>query len=88
MFHALHVWSGDTGLVLLRFALIVVALSCVLRVARLLGASWPAVLVLAPVVLGLLWARLEFRPYLFTTALLACQLSLLVSVHLGRRSWR
>ena len=42
----------------------------------------------APWVLGLLWARLEFRPQLFTSALLACELWLLISVQTGQRAWR
>jgi ABC-type uncharacterized transport system permease subunit len=57
-------------------------------VAMIVGASWSAMLVLVPVVLGIMWARLEFRPQLFTTILLAFQLWLFISVHTGARSWR
>jgi hypothetical protein len=35
-----------------------------------------------------MWARLEFRPMLFTTMLLTLELWLLISVHTGRHSWR
>jgi hypothetical protein len=79
---------GWAGFRLLRLSLVSTALFFACRTAKLLGASWSALVLIAPFVLGILWARLEVRPYLFTSALLACELWLLVSVHLGQRDWR
>jgi hypothetical protein len=79
---------GTVGFMLLRFVLISVALTFTLRVARIVRAPWPALMLLAPFVLGLMWGRLDFRPQLFTSALLAAELWLIMSVHTGRRSWR
>jgi hypothetical protein len=45
-------------------------------------------MLLAPIVLGLMWGRLEFRPQLFTSVLLEVELRLIVSVDTGQRSWR
>jgi hypothetical protein len=80
--------AGTVGLMLLRFGLISLALTATLKSARLLKASWPAVILLAPFVLGLIWSRLECRPQLFTSAFLAVALWLIVSVHTGQRSSR
>ena len=80
--------AGTVGLMLLRFGLISLALTAALKTARLLKAPWPAVMLLAPFVLGLMWSRLECRPQLFTSAFLAVALWLIVSVHTGQRSWR
>jgi hypothetical protein len=80
--------AGTVGLMLLRFGLIGVALTAALKTARVFNAPWPAVMLLAPFVLGLMWSRLECRPQLFTSALLAVVLWLIVSVHTGQRSWR
>jgi hypothetical protein len=87
VFYRLEQAAGTVGFTLLQFGLISVALLCTLRVAQLLKAPWTATIVLAPVVLALMWARLEFRPQLFTTAFLAFELLLLISVHTGQRSW-
>ena len=80
--------AGTVGLMLLRFGLISLALTAALKTARLLKAPWPAVMLLAPFVLGLMWSRLECRPQLFTSVFLAVALWLIVSVHTGQRSWR
>ena len=88
LFYGLHETVGLVGFAALRLALISVALVCLWRTATLLTASQAAMLLLTPVVLAILWGRLEFRPQLFTTALLAGQLWLLISVHTGERSWR
>jgi hypothetical protein len=80
--------AGTVGLMLLRFSLIGVALTAMLKTARLLKAPWPVVMLLAPFVLALMWSRLECRPQLFSTAFLAVTLWLIVSVHTGQRSWR
>jgi hypothetical protein len=88
VFYLIEQQAGTIGFMLLRFALISVALLGVLQTARFLKAPWPALLLLAPIVLTVMWGRLEFRPQLFTTAFLACELWLLISVHTGQRSWR
>jgi hypothetical protein len=88
LFYLTEQAAGVVGLGLLRLVLVSTALWFALRTARMLGASWSAVMLVAPFVLGIMWARLEFRPQLFTTLLLACQLWLLISVHTGQRSWR
>jgi hypothetical protein len=80
--------SGTVGLMLLRFGLISLALTAALKTARLFEAAWPAVMLLTPFVLGLMWGRLECRPQLFTSVFLAVALWLIVSVHTGQRSWR
>ena len=80
--------AGTVGLMLLRLGLISLALTAALKTARLLKAPWPAVMLLAPFVLGLMWSRLECRPQLFTSVFLAVALWLIVSVHTGQRSWR
>jgi hypothetical protein len=80
--------AGTVGFMLLRFGLISLALMAALKTARLLKAPWPAVMLLAPCVLGLMWSRLECRPQLFTSVFLAVSLWLIVSVHTGQRSWR
>jgi len=72
---------------LLRVALIGVALTFAVPTARALKAPWPAIILLTPFVLTMIWARLKFRPQLFTTAFLACELWLITSSHLGQRSW-
>jgi hypothetical protein len=87
-FYVIEQGVGTVGHAVLRLALVSVALGFALRTARLLGASWPSITLVAPFVLGIMWTRLEYRPHLFTTALLAFQLWLLVSVHLGQRDWR
>lgn len=87
VFYLIEQAVGVIGFGRLRFSLILVALGFAARTAKILGAPWPSVLLLAPFVLGIMWARLEFRPHLFTTAFLAFELWLLVSVHLGQRSW-
>jgi hypothetical protein len=79
--------AGTVGFMLLRFALILVALVCAARTAQALGARPWAMLSLAPLVLAIMWGRLEFRPQLGTTALLSLELYLLVTVHRGQRSW-
>jgi hypothetical protein len=76
------------GFMGLRCVLVSVALAFAIATARLLHASWPAMLLLAPCVFGLLWARFEVRPMLFTSAFLVVELYVLISVHTGRRSWR
>jgi hypothetical protein len=88
MFYLIEESTGLLGLMLLRFALIAVAVACAVRTARLLKTPWPVLMLLTPLALAVLWGRLEFRPYLFTTAFLSIELSLLMSVHVGRRSWR
>lgn len=88
LFYLIEQHAGTIGFALLRLTLVSVALALAVWTARLLGASWPSVLLLAPMVLTLVWGRLEFRPQLFTTVFLAVELWLLVSVHTGRRSWR
>jgi hypothetical protein len=88
VFYGLDSVAGVVGFAMLRFTLISAALLCTVRTARLMGAEWSAIYLLAPVVLAIMWARLEFRPQLFTSAFLACQLWLVVSVHLGTRDWR
>jgi hypothetical protein len=80
--------AGTVGLSLLRLSLIGVALTAMLKTARLLKAPWPVVMLLAPFVLALMWSRLECRPQLFSSAFLAVTLWLIVSVHTGQRSWR
>jgi hypothetical protein len=76
------------GFMGLRCVLVSFALAFAVATARLLQASWSALLLLAPLVLGLAWARFEVRPMLFTSAFLVVELYLLISVHTGRRSWR
>jgi hypothetical protein len=88
LFYLIERSAGTMGLILLRFGLISLALMAALKTARLLKAPWPAMLLLAPIVLGLLWGRLEFRPQLFTSVLLAVELWLIVSVCTGQRSWQ
>src|SRR5687768_4241231 len=88
VFYLVEQTAGTVRLMLLRFGLIIVALTAALKTARLLKAPWPVVMLLAPIVLGLMWGRLEFRPQLFTSVLLAVELWLIVSVHTGERSWR
>jgi hypothetical protein len=88
VFYRVEQTAGTVGLMLLRFGLITLALTAALKTARLLKAPWPAAMLLAPLVLGLMWSRLEFRPQLFTSAFLAVELWLIVSVHTGQRSWR
>jgi hypothetical protein len=88
IFYGLEQTAGTFGFALLRLSLVSLALWCALRVARLLGAPWPAVMLLTPVVLVMVWGRLEFRPQLFSTAGLAFQLWLIASVHTGQRSPR
>jgi hypothetical protein len=88
LFYLVEQHAGTMGFMLLRFALISGALFYALQTARLLKAPWPALTLLAPVVLVILWGRLEFRPQLFTTAFLAGELWLLISVHTGQRSGR
>ncbi len=88
VFYLIEQTAGTVGLMLLRFGLIILALTAALKTARLLKVPWPAVILLAPIVLGLMWGRLEFRPQLFTSVLLAVELWLIVSVHTGQRSWR
>ena len=88
VFYLVEQTAGTAGLMLLRFSLIGLALTAMLKTARLFKASWPAVMLLAPFVLGLMWSRLECRPQLFSSAFLAVTLWLIVSVHTGQRSWR
>jgi hypothetical protein len=78
--------AGTVGFMGLRCALIGVAPAFAARVAQILRAPWPALMLLAPFVFGLMWGRLEFRPQLFTSAPLAAELWLIMSVHTGRRS--
>jgi hypothetical protein len=85
-FYRVEQAAGTVGLMLLRFGLISLALTAALQTARLFKAPWPALLLLAPLCLVVMWGRLEFRPQLFTTALLAFELYLIVSVHTGQRS--
>jgi hypothetical protein len=76
---------------LLRFALILTALHFVTRCAANdtpATRQWLSMLPIAPLVLGIMWARLEFRPQLFTTICLAAELYLIISIHTGHRSWR
>ena len=86
-FYLIDQTAGTAGFMRLRVGLISLALTAALRTARLLKAPWPALVLLAPLALGLMWGRLEFRPQLFTSAFLAVELWLIVSVHTGRRSW-
>lgn len=88
LFYLIEQAAGTLGFMGLRFALISVAVILALRTAQLLNAPTSALILLAPVVLSVMWARLEFRPMLFTTVLLTVELWILVSVHTGRRSWR
>ena len=87
VFYLVEKTAGTVGLMLLRLSLIGLALTAMLKTARLFKASWPAVMLLAPFVLGLMWSRLECRPQLFSSAFLAVTLWLIVSVHTGQRSW-
>jgi hypothetical protein len=87
-FYLVEQTAGTVGFMLLRFGLITLALTAALQTARLLKAPWAGVMLLTPFVLGLMWSRLEFRPQLFTSAFLAVELWLIVSVHTGQRSWR
>jgi hypothetical protein len=87
VFYLVEQTAGTVGF-MLRFALLSLALTAALKTARLIKAPWSAVMLLAPLVLGLMWSRLEFRPQLFTSAFLAVELWLIVSVHTGQRSWR
>ena len=77
IFYLINLFAGTVGFAVLRFALRSAALVCAVRVAMLL---------LAPVVLGIMWGQLECRPQLFTTVPLALQRWVLVSVHTGQRS--
>jgi hypothetical protein len=88
VFYLVEQSAGTVGFMLLRLGLISLALTAALKTARLLKAPWPAVMLLAPFVLGLMWSRLECRPQLFTSVCLAVALWLIVSVHTGQRSWR
>jgi hypothetical protein len=88
LLYGLEYTTGTLGFLALRFTLIVASLLLAWRVARCLKASWPAIMVLSPFVLGLCWWRAELRPALFTTLLLAIELWLLISVHTGQRSRR
>lgn len=88
VFYLIEQTAGTVGFMLLRFALSSAALTFSLGTARILKAPGPVLLLLAPCVLGIVWYRLEFRPQLFTTLLLAAELWLIISVHLGHRSWR
>jgi hypothetical protein len=76
------------GFRLLRLALISASLTAAVQTAQLLKAPWPALMLLAPWVLAILWARVETRPYLFSTMFLALELLVLMSVHTGHRSPR
>jgi hypothetical protein len=76
------------GFKVLRLALIGTAVLCAVRVARCFTAPWPILMLLAPWVFAILWARVEVRPYLFSTVFLALELFVLMSVHTGHRSWR
>jgi hypothetical protein len=87
LFYLVEQSAGTVDFMLLRFALISVALLGALQTARLLNAPWPALMLLAPVVLALMWGRLGFRPQLFSTVFLAFELWLIMSVHMGQRSW-
>jgi hypothetical protein len=87
LFYLIARHAGTLGFMALRFALISVAHMCAVRTAHLLNAPWESMLLVAPVVLAIMWGRLEFRPQLFTTAFLSLQLWLLLSVHLGYRAW-
>jgi hypothetical protein len=80
--------AGTVGLMLLRLGLITLALTAALKTARLLKAPWPTVMLLAPFVLALMWSRIECRPQLFSSVIMAVALWLIVSVHTGQRSWR
>jgi hypothetical protein len=80
--------TGTVGFMLLRFALIIVALGCAVQTALALGAKPWAMVSLSPLVLGIMWGRLEFRPQLLTTTFLSLELWLLVTVYRGQRSWR
>jgi hypothetical protein len=71
-----------------RLALIGMSLTAAVKTARLLKAPWPALMLLAPWVVAILWARIEVRPYLFSTVFLALELLVLMSVHTGHRSPR
>jgi hypothetical protein len=86
IFYGVDGFHGLVGFGVLRFALVSMALVFAVRVALIFKAPRSALMLLAPFVLGIMWGRLEFRPYLFTSALLACQLWLTVSVHTGARS--
>jgi hypothetical protein len=88
MFYLVTEHTQTVGQMLLRFTLLGLALTFSLSAARMLKAPWPAIMLVAPFVLGVMWARVEMRPQLFTTALLAAELWLLISVHTGCRSWR
>ena len=88
VFYGIERVGGPVGFGLFRLVLVSTALAFALRTSRMLGASWPAIMLVAPFVLALTWARLEFRPQLFTSVFLAFELWLLVSVHLGTRDWR
>ena len=88
LFYGLEQAADTVGFAALRLGLVSLALWCAMRSARLLGAPWPAMMLIAPVVLGILWGRIEFRPQLFSTAFLAVELWLLISVHTGYHSPR
>jgi hypothetical protein len=80
--------AGAMGFLPLRLALLSTALAFAVRTAQTLGATRAVIIGLAPLVLWIMFGRLEIRPHLFTTVFLAIELWLLVSVHLGRMSPR
>jgi hypothetical protein len=87
-FYLLERSGGTLAFMGLRFAAIALALWCAARTALALGAKPWALLTITPLVLMIVWGRLEFRPQLLTTALLSLQLWLVITVHLGQQSWR
>jgi hypothetical protein len=79
--------AGSVGFLGLQLALVSVALGCTWRVGVRLKAPAGVMILLSPLVLTVLWGRLELRAALFSSACLAVEWCLLVSVHTGQRSW-
>jgi hypothetical protein len=52
VFYLVEISTGSFGFMVLRFALISVALTATLQTVRLVHAPWPALMLLAPLVLG------------------------------------
>jgi hypothetical protein len=88
LFYGVERHSGTVGFMVLRCLLISTAVVLAVRTAFLMHARLSVIMLFLPLILGVLWGRLEFRPQLFTTVCLAVELWLLVSVHTGRRSAR
>jgi hypothetical protein len=87
-FYLIERATGTLGFIVLRFTLFGVALGFAIRTVQTMGATVPSMLLLAPVVLTILWGRLEFRPQLLTSSCLSIELWVLMRVYTRRRSAR